>query len=422
MGRRVVVTGLGLICAVGNTAEEVWRNLLTGKSGVTRISEAVKTGAFKEEELPKFACQIAAEVKNFDPLQFIEKKELKKMARFIHLALAASEEAMKTSGLQVTPDIATRVGVHIGSGIGGFDVIEREHSNLLNGGPRKISPFFIPAAIVNLAAGQVSIRYGAKGPNEATCTACTSSAHSVGDAFKIIARCDADVMIAGGTEAAITPMGVGGFAAMRALSTRNDEPEKASRPWDAGRDGFVIGEGAGILILEELEFARRRGAKILAEIVGYGMSGDASHITQPAPEGEGAYRVMLNTLHDAKVQPEQVGYINAHGTSTDIGDKLETVAIKRAFGDHARKVAVSSTKSMTGHLLGGAGGLEAGVTVLALRDQQIPPTANLENPDPECDLDYVPLKSRKAELEYAMSNSFGFGGTNGALLFRRWSE
>ena len=422
MGRRVVVTGLGLICAVGNTTEEAWRNLLGGKSGVTRITEAVKTGAFKEEELPKFACQIAAEVKNFDPLQFIEKKELKKMARFIHLALAASAEAMKASGLQVTPDIATRVGVHIGSGIGGFDVIEREHSNLLNGGPRKISPFFIPAAIVNLAAGQVSIRYGAKGPNEATCTACTSSAHSVGDAFKIISRCDADVMIAGGTEAAITPMGVGGFAAMRALSTRNDEPEKASRPWDAGRDGFVIGEGAGILILEELEFARRRGAKILAEIVGYGMSGDASHITQPAPEGEGAYRVMMNTLHDAKVQPEQVAYINAHGTSTDIGDKLETIAIKRAFGDHARKVAVSSTKSMTGHLLGGAGGLEAGVTVLALRDQQIPPTANLENPDPECDLDYVPIKSRKAELEYAMSNSFGFGGTNGALLFRRWAE
>jgi 3-oxoacyl-[acyl-carrier-protein] synthase II len=422
LGRRVVVTGLGMICGVGNTTEEVWPNLLAGKSGVTRISEAVKTGAFKEEDLPKFACRIAAEVKNFDPLQFVEKKELKKMARFIHLALAASAEAIKTSGLQVTPDIATRVGVHIGSGIGGFDVIEREHSNLLNGGPRKISPFFIPAAIVNLAAGQVSIRYGAKGPNEATCTACTSSAHSVGDAFKIIARCDADVMIAGGTEAAITPMGVGGFAAMRALSTRNDEPEKASRPWDAGRDGFVIGEGAGILILEEMEFAQRRGARILAEIVGYGMSGDASHITQPAPEGEGAYRVMMNTLHDAKVQPEQVAYINAHGTSTDIGDKLETIAIKRAFGDHACKVAVSSTKSMTGHLLGGAGGLEAGVTVLALRHQQIPPTANLENPDPDCDLDYVPLKSRKAELEYAMSNSFGFGGTNGALLFRRWAE
>jgi 3-oxoacyl-[acyl-carrier-protein] synthase II len=421
LGRRVVVTGLGLICAVGNTTSEVWQNLLAGKSGVTRIREAIKQGAFKEEDLSKFACQIAAEVKNFDPLQFIEKKELKKMARFIHLALAAADEAMKTSGLQVTPDISTRVGVHIGSGIGGFDIIEREHSNLLNGGPRKISPFFIPAAIVNLAAGQVSIRYNAKGPNEATCTACTSSAHSVGDAFKIIARCDADVMIAGGTEAAITPMGVGGFAAMRALSTRNDEPEKASRPWDAGRDGFVIGEGAGILILEELGFARRRGAKILAEVVGYGMSGDASHITQPAPEGEGAYRVMLNTMHDAKIQPEQVGYINAHGTSTDIGDKLETVAIKRAFGDHAYKVAVSSTKSMTGHLLGGAGGLEAGITVLALHDQEIPPTANLENPDPECDLDYVPIKSRKAELEYAMSNSFGFGGTNGALLFRRWS-
>jgi 3-oxoacyl-[acyl-carrier-protein] synthase II len=422
LGRRVVVTGLGLICAVGNTTEEVWQSLLAGKNGVTRITEALKTGVFKEEDLVKFACRIAGEVKNFDPLQFVEKKELKKMARFIHLALAASDEAMKSSGLQVTPEISTRVGVHIGSGIGGFDVIEREHSNLLNGGPRKISPFFIPAAIVNLAAGQVSIRYHAKGPNEATCTACTSSAHSIGDAFKIISRCDADVMIAGGTEAAITPMGVGGFAAMRALSTRNDEPEKASRPWDAGRDGFVIGEGAGILILEELEFARRRGAKILAEIVGYGMSGDASHITQPAPEGEGAYRVMMNTLRDAKVQPEQVGYINAHGTSTDIGDKLETVAIKRAFGDHAYKVAVSSTKSMTGHLLGGAGGLEAGVTVLALRDQQIPPTANLENPDPECDLDYVPIRSRRAELEYAMSNSFGFGGTNGALLFRRWTD
>jgi 3-oxoacyl-[acyl-carrier-protein] synthase II len=301
-------------------------------------------------------------------------------------------------------------------------VIEREHINLLNGGPRKISPFFIPASIVNLAAGHVSIRYKAKGPNEATCTACTSSAHSIGDAYKIIARCDAEVMIAGGTEAAITPMGVGGFAAMRALSTRNNEPEKASRPWDSGRDGFVIGEGAGILILEELEFARRRGAKILAEIVGYGMSGDAHHITQPAENGDGAYRVMLNTLNDAKVAPDKVDYINAHGTSTDLGDKLETIAIKRAFGDHARKLAVSSTKSMTGHLLGGAGGLEAGITVLALRDQILPPTTNLENPDPECDLDYVPNHPRKAEVEYAMSNSFGFGGTNGALLFRRWTD
>jgi 3-oxoacyl-[acyl-carrier-protein] synthase II len=422
LGRRVVVTGIGLICAVGNTREEVWANLLAGKSGVTRITEAIKQGVFKEEDLPKFACQIAAEVKNFDPLQFIEKKELKKMARFIHLALAATDEAMKDAGLEVTEDLTSRVGVHIGSGIGGFDVIEREHSNLLNGGPRKISPFFIPAAIVNLAAGHVSIRYNAKGPNEATCTACTSSAHSVGDAFKIIARCDADVMIAGGTEAAITPMGVGGFGAMRALSTRNDAPEKSSRPWDAGRDGFVIGEGAGILILEELELARRRGANILAEIVGYGMSADANHITQPAPEGDGAYRVMLNTMNDGKIQPEQVGYINAHGTSTDIGDKLETVAVKRAFGNHAYKVAVSSTKSMTGHLLGGAGGLEAGITVLALRDQVLPPTINLENPDPDCDLDYVPNQSRKAEIEYAMSNSFGFGGTNGALLFRRWDQ
>lgn len=413
MGRRVVVTGIGLICAVGNTTDEVWQNLLAGKSGVARITSFDTT---------QFACKIAAEVKGFDPLTLIDKKEVKKMARFIHLCLSATDEAMRMSGLKVTPEIDTRVGVHIGSGIGGFDVIEREHSNLLSGGPRKISPFFIPAAIVNLAAGHVSIRYGAKGPNEATCTACTSSAHSVGDAFKIIARCDADVMIAGGTEAAITPMGVGGFAAMRALSTRNDEPEKASRPWDKARDGFVIGEGAGILILEELEFARRRGAPILAEVVGYGMSADAFHITQPAEGGDGAYRVMKNTLQDAKLPPEDVGYINAHGTSTDLGDRLETMAIKKAFGDHAYKLAVSSTKSMTGHLLGGAGGLEAGITVLALRDQIVPPTANLENPDEGCDLDYVPLHARKMPLHYAMSNSFGFGGTNGALLFRRWED
>ena len=413
MGRRVVVTGIGLICGVGNTTDETWKNLLAAKSGVARISQF---------DVSNFACQIAAEVKNFDPLNFIEKKEMKKMGRFIHLALAASDEAMKSSGLQITPEISERVGVHIGSGIGGFDVIEREHSNLLTGGPRKISPFFIPAAIVNLAAGHVSIRYDAKGPNEATCTACTSSAHSIGDAFKIIARCDAEVMIAGGTEAAITPMGVGGFAAMRALSTRNDEPAKASRPWDTGRGGFVIGEGAGIMVLEELEFARRRGAKILAEVVGYGMSGDAYHITQPAEQGDGAYRVMVNTLNDAKVQPSQVGYVNAHGTSTDLGDKLETVAIKRTFGDHAYKLAVSSTKSMTGHLLGGAGGLEAGITVLALRDQILPPTINLEHPDEGCDLDYVPNHARQTNLEYAMSNSFGFGGTNGALLFRRWTE
>jgi 3-oxoacyl-[acyl-carrier-protein] synthase II len=413
LARRVVVTGIGLICGVGNTTEEVWRNLLAGRSGICRITQF---------DASQFACQIAAEVRNFDPLHFIDKKEIKKMGRFIHLAIAAADEAVKFSGLKITPENATRTGVHIGSGIGGFDVIEREHKNLLNGGPRRISPFFIPAAIVNLAAGHVSIRFGAKGPNEATCTACTSSAHSIGDAYKIIVRGDADVMIAGGSEAAVTPMSVGGFSAMRALSTRNDAPEKASRPWDSARDGFVIGEGAGILVLEELELARRRGARILAEIVGYGMSGDAYHITQPAENGDGAYRVMQNTLKDAGVQPQQVGYINAHGTSTDIGDKLETVAIKRAFGDHAYKLPVSSTKSMTGHLLGGAGGLEAGITILALRDQILPPTINLENPDPECDLDYVPNQARKANLEYAMSNSFGFGGTNGALLFRRWTE
>ena len=411
MQRRVVVTGLGLICAVGNTAEEVWPALLAGKSGVTRITQF---------DTAQFACQIAAEVKNFEPLNFIDKKESRKMGRFIHLALAASDEAMKMSRLQITAQNEDRVGVHIGSGIGGFDIIEREHTNLMQGGPRKISPFFIPAAIINLAAGHVSMRFGAKGPNEATATACTTSAHSIGDAFKIIQRNDADVMIAGGTEAAITPMGIGGFAAMRALSTRNDAPEKASRPWDKDRDGFVVGEGSGILILEELEHAKARGAKILAEIVGYGMSGDAYHITSPAPEHEGGYRVMLNAIRDAKIQPNQIGYVNAHGTSTDIGDKLESVAIKRAFANGIPPV--SSTKSMTGHLLGGAGGLEAGITVLALRDQVVPPTINYETPDPECDLDYVPNQSRKVSMEYALSNSFGFGGTNGSLVFRRWSE
>ncbi len=409
--RRVVVTGLGLICAVGNSTEETWRNLLAGKSGVGRITQF---------DASQFACQIAAEVKNFDPLQFIEKKELKKMGRFIHFALAASDEAMKCSRLTITPENAERVGVHIGSGIGGFDVIEREHSNLINGGPRKISPFFIPAAIINLAAGHVSMQYGAKGPNEATATACTTSAHSIGDSVRIIQHGDADVMIAGGTEAAITPMGVGGFAAMRALSTRNDEPQKASRPWDVDRDGFVIGEGAGILILEELEHARKRGAPIMAEVAGYGMSGDAYHITQPAPEGEGGYRVMRNALRDAKLEPGAVGYVNAHGTSTPLGDVLEATAIRNLFGD---KILVSSTKSMTGHLLGGAGGLEAGITVLALRDQILPPTINLQKQAPETEgMDFVPNQARKVSFEYAMSNSFGFGGTNGALLFRRWTQ
>jgi 3-oxoacyl-[acyl-carrier-protein] synthase II len=406
------VTGLGIICDVGNSASEAWKALLAGRSGVGRITMF---------DASNFACQIAAQVKDFDPLNYIEKKEVKKMARFIHLAIAASEEAVKASGLKVTPENDERVGVHIGSGIGGFDIIEREHSALLEGGPRKISPFFIPSAIVNLAAGQVSMRFGAKGPNEATATACTTSAHSIGDSFRIIQHNDADVMIAGGSEAAITPMGVGGFAAMRALSTRNDDPEKASRPWDQGRDGFVIGEGAGIVILEELEHARKRGAPILAEIVGYGMSADAYHITQPAPEHEGGFRVMRNAVRDAGVTPNVIGYVNAHGTSTPIGDTLEAHAIRNFFGEH--KVAVSSTKSMTGHLLGGAGGLEAAITVLALRDQILPPTINLENPDPDtAGMDLIPNQARKAEIEYAMSNSFGFGGTNGALLFRRWTE
>jgi 3-oxoacyl-[acyl-carrier-protein] synthase II len=412
LGRRVVVTGLGLICGLGNSTDVVWKGLLAGKSGVARITSFDPTA---------FACQIAAEVKNFDPLNFIEKKEVKKMGRFIHVAIAAADEALKMSGLKITPENDERVGVHIGSGIGGFDIIEREHLSLMEGGPRKISPFFIPAAIINLAAGQVSMRHGAKGPNEATATACTTSAHSIGDSFRIIQHNDADVMIAGGAEAAITPMGVGGFAAMRALSTRNDAPEKASRPWDRDRDGFVMGEGAGILILEELEFARKRGAPILAEISGYGMSGDAYHMTQPAPEHEGGFRVMRNAVRDAGVTPDVVGYVNAHGTSTPIGDTLEAHAIRNFFGD--RKIPVSSTKSMTGHLLGGAGGLEAGITVLALRDQILPPTINLENPDPDTvGMDLVPNHARKAELEYAMSNSFGFGGTNGALLFRRWTE
>ena len=411
MARRVVITGLGLLCAVGNTTSEVWPALLAGKNGVDRI-----TGF----DASAFACQIAAEVKSFDPLNFIEKKEIKKMGRFIHFALAASDEAMKMSQLQVTPENAERIGVHIGSGIGGFDVIEREHTALMQGGPRKISPFFIPASIINLAAGHVSMRYGAKGPNEATATACTTSAHSVGDSFRIIQHNDADVMIAGGTEAAITPMGVGGFAAMRALSTRNDDPAHASRPWDKDRDGFVIGEGAGILIMEELEHARQRNAPILAEIVGYGMSSDAYHMTQPAPEHEGGFRVMRNALRDAGLDANVVGYVNAHGTSTPIGDTLEAHAIRNLFG---KKIPVSSTKSMTGHLLGGAGGLEAGVTVLALRDQILPPTVNLENQDPGTDgMDFVPNQARKAQFDYAMSNSFGFGGTNGALLFKRWAE
>jgi 3-oxoacyl-[acyl-carrier-protein] synthase II len=411
LSRRVVVTGVGLICGCGIGTEQVWQNLIAGKSGI---------GPITQFDASQFDCRIAGEVRNFDPLEWIEKKELKKMGRFIQLVMAAADFAVKMARFEVTPEIADATGVYIASGIGGFDVIEREHSKLLQGGPGKISPFFIPAAIVNLASGHVSIRYGARGPNSATATACSASAHAVGDAFKIIQRCDAEVMIAGGSEAAITPMAVGGFAAMKALSTRNEEPTRASRPFDAERDGFVIGEGAGVLILESLDHAQRRDADILAELVGYGMSGDAYHITQPAAEGDGAYRVTLAALKDAKITPDEVDYVNAHGTSTPIGDAIETIALKRVFGERAGRVAVSSTKSMTGHVLGGAGGLEAGISVLALRDQILPPTINYENPDPACDLDYVPNQARKTEVGYALSNSFGFGGTNASLLFKRW--
>ena len=413
MARRVVVTGVGIVSALGNSAEETWQAVLASKCGI---------GPITQFDCSQFSARIAAEVKNFDPLQYFEKKELKKVGRFIQFAVAASEEAMKSARLEVTPDIAEMTGVYIGSGIGAFEVIEREHKVLLEKGPDRISPFFIPASIVNLASGNVSIRTGAKGPNSATATACTTSAHCIGDSFRLIQHGYADVMICGGAEACITPMGIGGFAAMRALSTRNDEPERASRPWDRDRDGFVVGEGAGILILEELEFARRRGAPILAEIVGYGMSGDAYHITAPCEDGDGAYRVMRNAIRDAGIAPEQIDYVNAHGTSTPVGDVVECIALKRTFGEHACRLAVSSTKSMTGHLLGGAGGLEAALTVFAIRDQIAPPTINLDNPDEGCDLDFVPHRARPMKIEYALSNSFGFGGTNGSLIFRRYQD
>jgi 3-oxoacyl-[acyl-carrier-protein] synthase II len=408
--RRVAVTGVGLLASVGIGTETVWQALKEGRSGIGPIT------AFDPEG---FNCRIAGEVKGFDPADYIEKKEIKKMGRFIQLAIAATEFALNSAGFAVKPEDAERTGVYIGSGIGGFEVIEREHKILLEKGPGRISPFFIPATIINLASGYISIRTGAKGPNSATATACTTSAHSIGDSFRIIQYGDADVMICGGTEAAITPMGIGGFAAMRALSQRNDEPQRASRPWDRDRDGFVVGEGAGILLLEEWEHAVRRGAPILAEIVGYGMSGDAFHITSPSEDGDGAYRVMNNALKSAGLKPEQIDYVNAHGTSTPVGDKIETTALKRVFGEYARKLAVSSTKSMTGHLLGGAGGLEAGISVLAIRDQIAPPTINLDCPDLECDLDYIPNRARPMKIDYALSNSFGFGGTNGCLIFKR---
>jgi 3-oxoacyl-[acyl-carrier-protein] synthase II len=400
-----------MVSPLGAGTEPTWSGLLAGQSGVANITLF---------DASRHSTHFAAEVKGFDPLNWVEKKDVKKMDRFIQFAVAAADFAVADSGLKIGPAEADMIGVYIGSGIGGFATIEREHETLMKEGPRRISPFFIPAAIVNLASGWVSIRTGAKGPNSATCTACTTSAHAVGDSFRLIQRGDADAMIAGGSEAAITPLGVGGFSAMRALSTRNDDPAHASRPFDKDRDGFVIGEGSGIVILEELERARRRGAPIYCEVVGYGMSSDAYHISAPCEDGDGAMRVMNRTLKDAGVPPSVVDYVNVHGTSTPQGDRVEVLALKRVFGDHARRMAISSTKSMTGHLLGAAGGLEAGITALVLKTQMIPPTINYQHPDPECDLDIVPNVARKADVGYALSNSFGFGGTNGALLFRRY--
>ena len=409
--RRVVVTGVGLVSPVGIGTEETWQSLQAGRSGAGPI-----TLFDASQHSSRFAC----EVKGFDPLRWVEKKEVKKMDRFIQFAVAAADFALADSGLKIDAANDEMIGVYVGSGIGGFATIEREHTILMERGPSRISPFFIPAAIVNLASGWISIRSGAKGPNSATCTACTTSAHAIGDSFRLIQRGDADAMIAGGSEAAITPLGTGGFCAMRALSQRNDDPQRASRPFDLGRDGFVIGEGSGIVVLEELEMARRRGAHVYCEIVGYGMSSDAYHISAPCEDGDGAYRVMNKAIKDARIEPSAIGYINVHGTSTPQGDKVEVIAIKRVFGDHARKLPISSTKSMTGHLLGAAGGLEAGITALAVRDQILPPTINYETPDPECDLDIIPNEARRVKLEYALSNSFGFGGTNGALVFKRF--
>ncbi len=405
-----MVTGVGLVSPLGIGTAATWEALCAGRCGIGPITRFDASG---------YAARIAGEVKGFDPLAFLAKKDVKKMDVFIQYAIAAADFARADARLEVTPDVAPRVGVYIASGIGGFTTIEREHKALLKGGPRKISPFFIPASIINLAAGQVSIRLGAKGPNSATCTACSASAHAVGDAFETILRGDADVMVAGGSEAAITPMGVGGFAAMRALSTRNDEPTRACRPFDRERDGFIIGEGAGVIILEERGRALERGAPVYAELVGYGMSADAHHVTAPAEDGDGAFRVMRAAVEQAGIAPDRVDYINAHGTSTPFNDRIETLAIKRCFGEHAHRLAVSSTKSMTGHLLGAAGGVEAGIMALTMGEQIIPPTINLENPDPDCDLDYVPNVKRPVSMEYALSNSFGFGGTNASLLFRR---
>ena len=408
--RRVVVTGLGIVCPIGNTVAEAWSSVLAAKSGIGRITHF---------DPGLLSSRIAGEVKNFDVAAYLSPKEARRMDRFIHLGIAAGVQALKDSGLEVTETNAPRIGVNIGSGIGGLPMIEETHNDVLKGGPRKISPFFIPSTIINMISGNLSIMHGLKGPNLAMVTACTTSAHCIGESGRLIEYGDCDAMVAGGAEATITLLTVGGFAAARALSTRNDDPATASRPWDRDRDGFVLGEGAGVVVLEEFEHARRRGAKIYAELAGYGMSGDAYHMTAPQEDGEGAARCMENALRNAGLNREDIDYINAHGTSTPLGDLAETVAVKRCFGDHARKLAVSSTKSMTGHLLGAAGGVEAIFSVLAIRDQVAPPTANLFNQDPACDLDYVPNAARRMPLRSALSNSFGFGGTNGTLIFKR---
>ena len=413
MTRRVVVTGLGLVSPLALTAEGSWQRVLKGESGI---------GPITLFDAAAFPARIAGEVRGFDPLAYMDKKDVKKMDRFIQFACAAAQEAMQMSGLAVTPGNAERVGVAVGSGIGGLSTLEEQHKILLERGPGRISPFFIPGMIINMASGQISIRYGAKGPNIATVTACSTASHAIGESMRYIQRGDADAMICGGAEAAVSPLAVGGFAAMRALSTRNDEPEKASRPYDAGRDGFVMGEGSGVLVLEELECAKARGATILAELIGYGVSGDAYHISAPSEDGDGPARVMANAIRDAGLQPPDIQYINAHGTSTTVGDKVETIAVKRVFGEHAGRVCVSSTKSMSGHLLGAAGGLEAVLTILAIRDQVAPPTINLDVPDPECDLDYVANRARPLPIRVALSNSFGFGGTNACVALARYEE
>ncbi len=408
--RRVVITGLGIISPVGNTVPEAWASILAGKPGISRISRFDPAG---------FSAQIAGEVRGFDVTQYMSAKEARRMDTFIHFGIAAGIQALRDSGLQVTPENAERIGVNIGSGIGGLPIIEETHDDYLKGGPRKISPFFIPAAIINMISGNLSIMLGLKGPNLAMVTACTTATHCIGESGRLIEYGDADVMIAGGSEATITPLAVGGFSSARALSTRNDDPATASRPWDRDRDGFVLGEGAGIVVLEEFEHAKKRGARIYAELAGYGMSADAHHMTAPLEDGEGAARCMANALRNAGLNPDQIDYINAHGTSTPLGDVAETIAVKRCFGDHAKKLAVSSTKSMTGHLLGAAGGVEALFSALAVHEQVAPPTANLINQDPACDLDYVPNTARRMPMRAALSNSFGFGGTNGTLIFTR---